>query len=204
MVIDVILIILFVLMIVYGYKKGCIALASKLASLVIAFILAYALAKVTGAFILETNIGVHIKGAIESKVLGELQGAETEQIILALQEQFGLPASQLLSDKVVSYVFTGIGFITIFILARIVLWIAEKILESIFELPVLKTFNKLGGVIIAGALMIIEISIILAVIKSMSTLTFMTGIINVINNSVIVKILYAHNIVTNLFMNIIL
>jgi len=38
-VLDVILIVLFVLMILYGYKKGCIGIVAKLVSLIIAFVL---------------------------------------------------------------------------------------------------------------------------------------------------------------------
>ncbi len=50
------------------------------------------------------------------------------------------PAAKICSDV--------IAFIVIFIVSLIALWICQKILCKIFELPVLRQFNRLGGVII--------------------------------------------------------
>ena len=97
--------------------------------------------------------------------------------------------------------FIGIGFISVFVVSRIVIFIVQKILESIFELPVLKTFNKLGGVIASALLFLIEVSIILAIVKSISSLNFMSGTINFIQSSVITKVLYDHNIFTNIILS---
>ena len=77
----------------------------------------------------------------------------------------------------------------------------QKILESIFELPALKEFNKLGGIITAAVLFIIEISIILAAIQSISSLSFMAKVVNTIQTSVITRILYEHNIFTNIILS---
>lgn len=201
MILDIILIILFVLMMLYGYKKGCIGIVAKLVSLIVAFMLAYLLAQTVGGYIAGTSLGENIQNTIESKVVGELDSSEEFTVISMIQDKLGLANEQAIAGKIISYVFTGFGFITVFILARIVLWIAQKILEGIFELPVLKAFNKLGGVITAAILFIIEISIILAVIKSISTLTFMTGVVNTIYSSVITKAIYDHNIFTNIILS---
>lgn len=201
MILDIVLIILFLLMILYGYKKGCIGIVAKLVSLIIAFVLAYFLAQTVGNYIANTDLGANIATRIESKVLDSLNGSSEKTVVSIVQEQLNLKSEETIIPKIVEYVFTGVGFIVIFVVSRIILWIAQKILESIFELPILKTFNKLGGVITAAILYIVEISILLAVINSISTLSFMEKIVGTIQSSVITKVLYDHNIFTNLILS---
>lgn len=201
MVLDIVLIILLGLMMVYGYLKGCIGIVARLVSVALAFVLAYMLASTVGNYIESTSLGISIKTSIESGFVNELNNAEQTTVISFMQDKLGYTDKNSISEKVVDYVFTGVGFVTVFVASRIVLWIAQKILESIFELPVLKTFNKLGGVITATVLFIVEISIILAVIKSISTISFMNNAVNIIQSSVITKALYDHNIFTNLILN---
>jgi len=201
MVLDIILIILLLFMILYGYFKGFIAIVAKLVSLVLAFVLAYILASTVGDYISDTNWGISVKTSIEENILEQLGSTEKTAVISMIQNKLTIENENSIIDKIINYVFTGIGFVTVFLVARIVLWIAQKILENIFELPVLKTFNKLGGVGMAVILYIIEISIILAVIKSVSSISFMSGAVNIIQASVITKALYDHNIFTSLILS---
>lgn len=201
MILDIILITLLVFIMIYGYWKGCIKIVARLVSLILAFVLAYLLASTVGGYIADTSIGMEIKTGIESSILEKLYSSEQMTVISMIQEKLGIQNENELTIKIIDYVFTGIGFIIVFVVARIVLWIAQHILENIFELPVLKTFNKLGGVIASVVIYIIEISIILAVIKSISTISFMSGAVNVIQSSVITKMLYDHNIITNIILS---
>ena len=201
MILDIILITLFILMMLYGYKKGCIGIVAKLISLLVAFVLAYILAEVAGNYIIGTSLGETIETSIKNTVLGEIKNEDQSTVISIVQEKLNIEAEETIVEKIIDYVFTGIGFVVVFVATRIVLWIAQKILESIFDLPVLKTFNKLGGVIASVALFLIEISILLAVVKSVSTLTFMNSVVNFIESSVITKALYDHNIITNLILS---
>lgn len=201
MILDIILIALFVFMMLYGYKKGCIGIVAKLVSLIIAFILAYFLAETIGGYIAETDFGGKIAESIESTVVVNLNNAQESSVISFLQDKLELADESSIMDKILNYVFTGIGFVCVFVVVRIVLWIAQKILENIFELPVLKTFNKLGGVIASTVLFLIEVSILLAVIKSISSLDFMQSIVKIVQSSVITKTLYDHNIITTLILS---
>ena len=201
MILDIILIVLFVLMMIYGYVKGCIGIVARLVSLVVAFILAYLLAETVGNYISITTLGESIRVSIESNILEKLITSENSSIVFFVQEKLGLENEQAVVEKIIQYVFIGIGFVSVFVVTRLVLWIAQKILENIFELPVLKMFNKLGGVIASAVLFVIEVSIILAIIKSVSALAFMNTVINFIQSSVIIKALYDHNIVTNLILS---
>jgi len=204
MVLDIIIVALFVLMLLYGYKKGLIGIVAKLVSLVIAFALAYVLCGTVGQYISNTSLGVKIQTNISVTVIEVLNAPEETTVISEVKEKLQFANEQQLVEKLNAYVFTGIGFVTVFILSRIVLWIGKKILESIFELPLLKTFNKLGGAIASAILFVMEISIVLAIIKSLSTLAFMSGAIHIVETSVITKMLYEHNIFAALILSKIL
>lgn len=200
MVLDIIVIVFFALMIIYGYSKGCISIVAKLVSVIIAFVLAYFLADTVGNYIESTKVGVQIKTSVEEVVLNEMNNIQDETVISLIQEKLNILNTEDVATKIINYVFVGLGFVVVFVLARIILWIAQKILESIFDLPVLKTFNKLGGVIASVVLFLLEISIILAIINSLSTMSFMSSIVDVIKSSVITKVLYEHNIFANLIL----
>ena len=227
MVLDIILVVLFLLMIVYGYKKGCIGIVANLVSLIIAFVLAYLLAGTVGDYMANTSWGIEIKNGINNKFSNQeevlpdnvLDGEDvkneedkttndivnkeniTDEVVTIIQDSVIENTKDSIANKISEYAFTGLGFVIVFFGARIILWLAKKILEGIFELPILKTFNKLGGVVTAILLFVIEVSIILAVIKSISTMTFMTGTVNTIQSSIITKMLYDHNIFTSLILS---
>ena len=199
MFLDVIVIVFFILMMIYGYKKGCISIVARLASLLIAFVLAYFLAGTVGGYIKDTNIGVNINDAIENTI----NSTDTVITIVSnIQTKLGIESEEQLINNISNYTFIGIGFVIVFVIARIILWIVQKILESIFDLPILKTFNKLGGVVLSAIMFIIELSIILAVISSLSTFSFMSGVLNIIHSSTITKLLYEQNIFTNIILHI--
>lgn len=198
MILDIVLMVLFIGIIFYGYKKGAIGIVAKLITVILSFVLAYLFAETVGEYISKTSFGVNLQTAITNTVIDKLNASTDSEVVLKIQETMGHSTQNEMILKIVNYIFTGVGFVTVFVASRIVLWIGQKMLESIFELPVLKTFNKMGGVIAAAVLFIIEISIILAIIKTIATLTFMSGVVNIINSSVITKAIYDHNIIANL------
>ena len=201
MIVDIVLIVFFVFMMLYGYKKGCIEIVAKLASLIVAVVLAYFLAETVGDYIADTHLGKYIATSIEDNAMNAVGSSKGTTIFSVIQEKLKLKNEVDVVKKIIDYAFIGIGFIAVFIVARIVLYMAQSVLENIFELPLLKTFNKLGGVIAAGILFVIEISILLAIIKTISTLSFMNGIVRIIQSSVITKELYDHNIFTSLILS---
>jgi len=199
--IDIVIIIIFLLILLRGYKKGFIKIVTKLISAIVALILAWLLAEFVGECIANTSIGSDIKLNIQNMVTDKIAKREQTTMLTMIQNQFGLKDPNSVSDKLCEYVFITLGFISVFILAKIVLWIAQKMLENIFDLPVLRTFNKLGGVIASGALFILEISIILALANTLSDFEFMKSIIEHIESTVVVKALYDYNIFTNIILS---
>lgn len=201
MILDIILIVIVILSMLHGYKKGCISIIAKLVSVIIAFTLAYIFAQSVGEYISNTSVGDTIKTTIESEVAKGLTGTSVASVLSILQDKLEVSGGQVLADKIINCVFASLGFILTFIVVRIVLFIAQQILEAIFDLPILKSFNKLGGVLISGLLFVIEISIILAAISGMSALPFMSSVINCINNSIITKTIYENNLFADFILN---
>ena len=200
MILDVILIGIFIGMVIYGYKKGAIGIIAKLVSVILSFVIAYFCAEIVGEYISSTNLGVNIQTGITESLSNILTTESDSKLIFMLHQILGNTVENQIVSKIVKYMFTAIGFGIIFVVARIILFIAQKVVESLFELPVLKTFNKLGGVIASILLLALELSIFLAVIKCLSVLPFMNKIVNLINSSEITRVIYNHNIVANLIL----
>lgn len=201
MVLDIVVLIIFLIMLLYGYKKGFIGLVAKLVSTLLAFVLAYFLSTTTGVYVQNTAFGQKLVVGIKNGVVETLNDTKEITLISTIQEKTNILNESELVNKIVDYVFIGIGFAIVFIATKLILWIAFKIIESIFELPVLKTFNKLGGVIVSVLLFVLEISIVLAILKSLSTLSFVRGVIEIIQSSVIIKPIYENNIFANLILS---
>lgn len=199
MVLDIILVIIGIVMMLYGYKKGCISIVFKLVSLIIAFALAYFLADTIGQYVQNTSVGTKIEIAIQNAVSDTINNTDTLTHITTLQDKLNVEDNNLLKG-ILEYVFWGIGFAITFILARVILFIAQKIIEKVFDLPLLKTFNNLAGLIASVVIFLIEVSIIFAIIESLSGLEFMSKLVNTIQSSVITKWLYDHNIITNIIL----
>lgn len=200
MILDIILITIFICIVIYGYKKGAIGIIAKLISIILSFVIAYLLAETVGEYISTTSLGINIQTGITNSISNKLSTQSDSKVVLMIQQILGDTVENQLAFKVIKYMFTAIGFGIIFVVSRVILWIAQKVIESIFELPVLKTFNKLGGVIASILLFVLELSIFLAIIKALSVLSFMNGIVNLISSSVITRVVYNHNIVASLIL----
>ena len=204
---DIILIFLLLINIIFGYKKGCIKVLSRLISVIVAFIMAYMFANTVGNYVWNnTIIGEKIEISVNSIVEkynsydSNVEETESNSITEFIQNSVSNGKTELVM-KINNYLSVAIGFVITFFLVRIVLFIVVLILEGVFELPILKTFNKLGGAIISIVIFVIEISIILAIINFASGFEFMNPVVTFIQNSVITSKLYEHNIVTNIILN---
>ena len=105
-------------------------------------------------------------------------------------------------DKIVENVADGIAVtavnigsaVAIFIVVRIVLLVISLISDILTDLPVIKQFDKTGGVIFGLLRALVIIFIIFAVLSLISPLIEQTGIISMINTSFIGSLLYDNNL----------
>ena len=88
--------------------------------------------------------------------------------------------------------------IALFIALRIALMILAIFANSLAELPIVKQFNKAGGIVYGLAEGIIIIVVILAIIYFISSMTKDSSIVSAINTSVITKYIYYNNPILNI------
>ncbi len=100
------------------------------------------------------------------------------------------PAAKLCSDI--------IAFVILFVVALVALWICQKILNKIFELPVLRQFNRLGGIIIGVVCAFLYVSLFVSVMSVLITNSGLFGM-NLPQNTVESTVLFEFFSENNLF-----
>lgn len=215
-IIDLILIGIILLSTFLGYKKGLIGVAFKIVSFIIALIVTLILFKPISNYII-TN--TELANTIENAIVEKLSGAQIEEGKLK-EESTDLPnvvvdyinvgikdTVNQAKDSVVKVVAhnlteTAISIIVmvgIFIITRLILLFAKAILEAVSEIPIVKQFNEVGGIIYGIIRAVLLIYVILAIISLILPMLDKTMILNAINNSILTKILYNNNIILMIF-----
>jgi uncharacterized membrane protein required for colicin V production len=216
-VIDLIVIAFILLSTFLGYKKGLIGVAFKIVSFIIAVVIALILFKPVSSLIIEkTDWDENIENVIYEKIAGTSieQGEEIKE------EETDLPSvivnyindgientiqeaktniAETVSKDFAKNVIQIITLIAIFIVARILLIFAKVLLEAIAELPLVKQFNEVGGILYGLLRGIFVILVLLALASVLLPIFNQTAILTYIDQSIVTKFLYNHNIILNLF-----
>ena len=188
-IIDIILIAIIVLSAFLGYKKGLVKLGAKLFAGIIAIIITIVMYKpVSGMIINNTTIDEKIENAIIQNTTNfinendKMQNGITEHV-----EKNVLPEQAENLSKNVVYVITAL---VLFIVVKIILSIIISLMDFVANLPILKQFNEIGGIIygiVRGTLIVCICVLLIGVYTKMkpdSTLN------NNIQNSYLTKIIY--------------
>lgn len=216
MIYDIIIIALFLISIFLGYKKGFAKIVLKFLGFILAIGLAYIFSNSLAEYIYNnTTIGEKLNTSIEEKINGYIKNEKEElkqdnyyesiEALLSSDDKQGIEvgATDIVSnatEKISMYIIKGAAFLLIVIIVNICVLLITFIFEGILNLPILKTFNKTGGIIISLLLSLTRVWIILGIISILSSLGITNNIIQEINNSIITKWLYNNNV----FMNIII
>lgn len=206
---DVILVSIIILNIFIGYKKGLIKVALNIFAFFIAIVATLILFKpISNLVINNTQIDDKIKEAIiitasrnqEQKESNENNGFIQEYIeneIKSKAEEVKNSAIESIAGAISIRVVEILTWIILFIVIRIALILLKFLSETISEIPIIKQFNEIGGIvygIIKSAVIIIFILTIIFIISSI----YGNGKINdAIEESYVTKFLYNNNIVVN-------
>ena len=198
------------------YRKGLIGVAFKIASFIIAIIITLILFKPISNYIINNT---EFAQTIENTIVQKLSTAEIENGQIK-QENSNLP------EVIVNYINVGlqdtvneakdsivkivarnlaetiidiIVIIGLFIITRLLLLFAKAILEAISEIPIIKQFNKAGGILYGILRGLLLIYLTLAIISLILPMLDKTAILNIINNSILTKVLYNNNIILMIF-----
>lgn len=214
LIIDIIILGLIILCVLLGYKKGLTKCVIKILSFVIAIVIAIVLFKpISNLVINNTEIDDNIKNSIVEIVADDV--SETGKV----KEDSNLPKSivnhinesiessvnetkQTVVNTVaeqISKTAINVGVaIGLFIIARIALIFVSALSSLITDLPIIKQFDKAGGIIYGLVEALIIIFIIFAIISFISPMIEGSGLIAAINKSIIGSVFYNNNLLMNI------
>lgn len=206
-IVDILIIAIIALFIFWGYHRGLIGVAFKIITFFAAIIIALLLYKPVSNIIIEkTQIDENIENSIiekfSSKEDEQIKEEDIENMSEVLVNYIKNYTSEV-QDATVSMVAKQVSTLSINVAVAIGLFILTKILLIIFkalskilaELPVIKQFDKTGGIIYGLLEGILVILIILAIISLCASMIENFEIVSSINNSYIGKFLYNNNII---------
>ena len=202
-IIDIILICILALTIFWGYKKGLVKVVFKVLAFLIALFLTIILYRpITNIVINNTELDEKIANVIIEKGTVEVDDSAENKTLdkyventkKNIQNDVVNTTAKSVSENLVGI----IVMIALFIALRIALMILAIFANSLAELPIVKQFNKAGGIVYGLAEGIIIIVVILAIIYFISSMTKDSSIVSAINTSVITKYIYYNNPILNI------
>lgn len=215
-IIDLIILAIILLCVILGYKKGLTKCIIKILSFVIALAVAFVLFKPISTLIIKnTTIDDNIRNSIVNLVQDDVEenGKISEETNLpkSMVEHINESIQNSVSETkmtVVNTVATEISTgvvnvcvaIGLFIIARIALIFVSALSSIITDLPLIKQFDKAGGLIYGLVKSLLIIFIIFAVISFISPMIESSGIIEAINKSIVGSVLYNNNLLLKIIL----
>lgn len=207
-VLDIILLAILVLSLFFGYRKGLIGVVFNLCALLVAIIITWILyTPITNVVIKNTEIDDNIKNVIiEKRVIQNNENKKDENgVNKYIQEYVTSPITNKANDvveetaKIVSEKVVAIGVaIVLFIVVRIGIILLKFVVEGIAKLPIIKQFDKAGGIVYGAIRGMFIIYIFLAIMFFVMSVNNSGMISNLINTSLVSKYLYANNLILNI------
>lgn len=191
------------------YKKGLVKLAVGLVAVLVSIILALLLYKPVSNLIIEkTEIDNKIENAIiENFTAKEDNEAEVDDSgFMKYIEQYVDDTVNKTKNEIVTEAAGTIAvkvinigvIILIFVVARLILILLTFITDLITELPIIKQFNEIGGVLYGVVKALLIIYVILAIAFFLVYVTGNVTISEAISSSYITKFFYNNNILLNI------
>lgn len=215
-IIDAIILGILVLCIALGYRKGLTGSLLKIVSFVLALVIAFVLFKPVSNFIIDKtdwdeNLEQGIRDTILSSNKQEEKVSEEENqnmpsvmldYINKTVENAGNEAKEAVADATarqvaVMIINAGVWF-ALFLVARVILIFVKGLTKIITSLPIIKQFDKLGGIIYGLVEAFVVIYAILAVLSFISPVVSGTGILDAVQKSFIGSVMYNNNLLLKL------
>lgn len=193
---------------IWGIKNGLVSILVGFLSLVIAIFLAFILQGTVSEFLYNnTPIGTSIQKVATNFVTENLKNEDssskdknTIEFINKIVNK-GEDEDKIINDAAITitkYILSGISFIGIIIVVLIICYILTMLLNFVFDFPILSSINKFGGIGINLLKTLLKLWILLAIISFVSTLPILDPVIEQINQSFVVKVLYENNLLVNI------
>ena len=215
-IIDIVIIAIIALCIFLGYKKGLTGVIFKIISFVLAIVISFVLYKPVANFIIEnTTIDTIIENGIAKNIsISEKQENQeissessapeiiskymSENINKAIKDG-SEDIAHVVGKNIAVLIIELASLIILFIVVKLILMIV-KIFTNIFtKIPIIKQFDKLGGIIYGALEGLLIIYIAFAIISMSTSMIKNSGFVNDINKSFIGKNMYNNNLVLKIF-----
>ena len=196
-IIDIIVFAFILISVLLGYKKGLISLGIHLVAVIIALVIAFILYRPIGNLVINTT---SIDESLEQTIQGQIESAAESGLgeDNALVKNVGEGLTQETSRSLAINIIYGVTMLILFIILRICLVFINSLANAIAKLPILKQFNKLGGVLYGLLRGIIIVYAVLLVIGLIMTLNPEGALNQTISQTYLTKMMIEHNIF-NLF-----
>lgn len=207
-ILDIILIAIMAISIFFGYKRGLVKVAVKLCALLVAIAVSIVFYKPVSDLIIEnTQFDETIENIIIENGTEKLEenNVEQENLLQNMQEYVGNTITQTKNEivenaaKEISIRLINIMVIVaLFIGTRLLLVLLVLISDLITNIPIIKQFNELGGILYGVIRGVAVIYLLLAIVFLIVSVTANSNILNIINSSIITKFMYENNILLNI------
>lgn len=200
----------------WGYRRGLVSVITKVLAFIISLLIVFFLYKpVSNAIMNATQLDEKLSVAIEKNLTGTtledgklLETTETSvsKGVVELINSFVEEALKESKDNAVQYVSQNLAvmmirvgtFLFLLIFTRFLLFFVRFATELIANLPIIKMFNKSGGLIYGLIKGFLVVYFILAIFSLLSPVISDFGIIKAIDDSMLASKMYNNNIIINL------
>ena len=201
----------------WGYRRGLVNVIFQVLAFIVSLLIMFVLYKpVANTIMNATSLDETLNEAIASNLTGttledgNLINAEQSNIstsVVELINSFVTEALNRAESDVVGYVsnqlarmmiYTG-TMLLLFIVSRALLVLVRFVAELIGNLPIIKMYNKSGGLIFGVIKGFVIAYAILAILSVLSPIISQFGIISAIHDSTFGSAMYNNNILLNLF-----
>ena len=190
-VVDLIVIAIIALCIILGYVRGLTGSLIKILSFVLSIVIAFVLfIPISNLVIENTQIDESLEQSIREMIIGNEQEEESN-MPEAITDYIGQRVEQA-ADVAETIVKAG-TWVVLFIIARILLIFLKFITALIAKLPVIKQFDKLGGIAYGLIEGLIIVYLLLALVSFIAPM-FDNSIIVAIKDSFVGSIFYNNNL----------
>ncbi len=203
-IIDIIVILIFLACIFFGYKRGLTGVIIKVLSFVLSIVISLILFKPVSAIIIDhtdiyNNLSNSIKVTIQEDEKEEKTNSEKPNVMLdsinEKIEETEEDATTAIANNVAEIIINIIVLVILFIVIRIILFFIRFIFSAITELPIIKQIDKLGGFIYGLLEALLIVFVILAIISFIDIPELQLAI----KTSIITSFLYNNNLLLMLF-----
>ena len=200
--------------ILFGYKKGLVGVAFSIVSFIVSIVIAFILFTPISNFIINnTQIDNKIETIVMKKFSDETNAKveinkedinNTSEIVVNYINEYANEVkdsgSKIIGQRVAKAVIDLVSMIVVFIVTKIVLLLFKSIIEGIAKLPLIKQFDKAGGIVYGTLKGIVIIYVILAIISLIAPLSSSASLIEMINNSYLGGVMYNNNLLLKMIL----